>query len=40
MQVVFTNELDTSVFDLSFFQKILSNIEKLKEQQIEPPPKN
>lgn len=40
MQVIFTNELDTNVFDISFFQLVLSNISKLKEKENEPLSKN
>ncbi len=36
MKIVFTNTLDTEVFDLSFYQVILQRIMKLQERENEP----
>lgn len=36
MKIVFTNELNPDVFDLSFYQVILQRIMKLQEQDFEP----
>ena len=40
MQVIFTNELSTDVFDISFFQLVLQKILKLQEKENEPLSKN
>lgn len=40
MKIVFTNELNTEVFDLSFYQVILQRILKFQEQENEALPKS